>query len=138
MRSKRLCPYLHLEASVRSADYRYSTLNVLFSSSSSLSSRQSVRLRGRLHRQHRRPGGRRALLRCRLYLHHFPAAHVAGGRAPVHPDAEERGGRGPAPQAPAQRQAAAADADGLGAARGPLPQPHHPRAGKAPVYILKK
>lgn len=63
--------------------------------------RQSLWLRGRVHRQHERADRHRAVLRGWLHLHHLAAAHAAGGGPGVRARAEERRGPGTAPPAPA-------------------------------------
>lgn len=93
------------------------------------SPRKSLWLRGWLHCKYFCPGGHSALLRCWLHLHHLPAPDAAGRSPAVHPGSERRGGSHTQTQAPAQREAPQTDADGLGAARGALPQPHHPSPG---------
>ena len=95
-----------------------------------LVSRQSIRLHGGLHRQHQRPGGRGALLRCGLHLHHFPASHAARRGEGIHQDPEEWGRPGAQEETPEERQAAPTDADGLWPSGRPLSKPHHPRPGK--------
>lgn len=93
-------------------------------------SRQGIWLCGRLHRQHQRPGGHSALLRCRLHFHHFAAPHAAGRGKGVHQGPEKWGRPGAPEETSEERQAAPTDADGLGPACGPLPKPHYPCAGK--------
>lgn len=65
--------------------------NSLWSSVSSLFrvSREGFGLRGRVHRQHQRPGGHRALLRCGVHFHHLAPSHAAGGGEGVHPHPEK-------------------------------------------------
>lgn len=101
-------------------------------------SRQSIRLRGRLHCQQRRPGGHSALLRSRLHLHHCLAADGPGGGAGVRAGPEEPGGPGSAQSPPEKRQAHEAAADGQGSAGGQLPQSHHPHPGTAPPLATPK
>lgn len=88
-------------------------------------SRQGIWLRGRLHRQHERPGGHSALLRRGLHLHHFPAPHAPGRGKGVHQGPEKRGRPGAQEETSEERQAAPTDADGLWPSRRPLPKPHY-------------
>uniref|UniRef100_A0A8U7NKA7 5-aminolevulinate synthase, erythroid-specific, mitochondrial n=1 Tax=Corvus moneduloides TaxID=1196302 RepID=A0A8U7NKA7_CORMO len=75
-----------------------------------------------------RSGGRRALLRPRLHLHHGAAAPRGGG-GPGGPAGfgGPRGGS-PAPNPPAPRQTPAGAAARQGRPRAARPQPHRPRA----------
>ena len=92
-------------------------------------SRQSVRQCGGVHRQHFRSYRHRPKLRSRLHLHHRPPPHEPRRGVDRHPHPQV--GRRPRAKiaTPKERLDHEKVTYGGRPTCGPLPQPHHPRAG---------